>query len=511
MLLRSRSAPLVIRADLQHDPQHSPEPIILEYASRLSTLDICGPSNTLEMFFSNLQPSVGSTTRLRCLRVISTSDPQSTPLWLPRNFLRCKEDAQKLEANLAPVQLHLHGCAFPWDSPSYSNITHLHLANISPLQSPTTEQLLEILVTSPRLETLALVHCSLSSLRGFPVTLPQLTSFVLSTESTAIFILLLHFLRLPDTAMVTVTCKDRPNHAYRLAIHLFCKSSSASQYDTVQIRHQNGLILHLSHSCTSYSRVFRLEMSKWAEGNNIVVATESILDALDFSSVTTLHLAGFESIPRRVGTNGELVCSLLLLYIRMSRYTPRLHTLHIHGSFPPRWLDFMLAEAMLRVGVSHYLSCLGSYQINFIMVGPTWPSLRRLCLHAIDFAAPVVTFRQPDTTPPTLAAVLRALMWARKRGHAPFWRLQLADGCSGLTTTDVSEFEVFVDVDHMQPEGDTASGNATRFMSGLPEQKDSEALREEAIGAFAAMVESIGRIVVQRSTLRADGASASGV
>ncbi|KAF7326384.1 hypothetical protein MVEN_02624800 [Mycena venus] len=166
MLARSKMASLVVRVDLKKDHANSPEPILLEHASRLGTLDICSPQRQLTTFLANLEHA-GAAPRLQNVYVVNTT----------------KDNLEQGMRGTQPgVRLHLEYCAFPWDSEWYSHLTHLHLENINRAQRPTLEAFLAILVGSPNLQTLSVIHCSPTTcLRRLIVELPHLTGLNIKT------------------------------------------------------------------------------------------------------------------------------------------------------------------------------------------------------------------------------------------------------------------------------------------------------------------------------------------
>ncbi|KAJ7066509.1 hypothetical protein C8F01DRAFT_1123527 [Mycena amicta] len=500
MLIRSRSAALIIRADLQQDADNSPEPIVLEHTARLGTLDIRSPSYQLDIFLSNLK-NANDAPRLQSVKFVNT-EVASRPdgFWLPRNLFNRDQVVQDRKSGTWPtLDLHLDGCAFSWDSLWYTQLAHLHLENISPLQRPTTEKFLTILAASPCLQTLTIIHCAPITRRGFQVSLPYLTSFTLKSDSPSTCGRLVGFLKLSPSATVSVNCNIKNNHDCRSAIQGFCASASASSrhYDTVRIHQRDGFLLELTHSCTSYSRKLQIDAIGWSTSTNAVLniasTTDNVLDMLDFSFVTTLHLQGFDVIPQ------DRDDRLLFVYDAMGRCIPRLHTLHLHGGFPVGWLEFLLTQAMLLVGVSHYSSCFNrgfGFGTGLAFRGPdgvlkhAWPTLRRLCLHGVDFvvsgnsksksikrmSVDSLTEKMEAAAIPNRASILRALMWARREGRVPLWRLELADDCKNVTETDLSWFNIFVDVDR--------DGKQVKSASRMDLDWDSS----NAIDIFANMV-----------------------
>ncbi|KAJ7917527.1 hypothetical protein B0H13DRAFT_323967 [Mycena leptocephala] len=395
MLARSKMASLIVRVDLKKDHANSPEPILIENASRLGTLDLRSPQLQLTTFMTNLE-HVGAAPRLEYLKVVNTNSNNlgEGGMWLPTNLFRRMEviESRKAGTQLG-LQLHLERCAFPWDSVWWKCLRHLHLENINPAQRPTMEALLGILVGSPDLETLTIIHCSPTTRHGFTVQLPHLTSLTLQSDSSSMCARLLGFLVIPQSATISASCtgSDTRNSMYQSLISVFSEDLPPDTYDTVHITHKGGLTYSLCHSAhPEWSRKLRVEMPTWPDAN-VLGVTQSVRDNLIFSNVTTLHLQGMHVMPLPEHDPAAVV-SVISFWDTIGRNLPHVRTLHLHKTFPAAWLDFLLTQAMLLVGVSHYRSCfnLPKAQHGLAFRGPdgalthAWPGLRSLALHGID-------------------------------------------------------------------------------------------------------------------------------
>ncbi|KAJ6581652.1 hypothetical protein B0H19DRAFT_515185 [Mycena capillaripes] len=501
MLARSKMASLAVRVDLKKDHANSPEPILLENASRLGTLDLRSPQFQLSTFLANLE-HVDAAPRLQFIKVVNTDldNLGEGGMWLPRNLFRRTEVMQSRKSGTQlGVRLHLECCAFPWDSGWYFHLTHLHLENINPTQRPTMEAFLGILVGSPYLQILTVIHCSPTTRRGFAVDLPHLTALTIKSDSSSTCARMLSYLIIPPSATINASCTVRSNpdsrcylpespifekgltqYRYRHAIFQslipeFSEDAAPTTYDTVRITHKDGFTFSLLHSAVpEWSRKVRLDATTWPP-NNILRATESVRDHLDFSHVTTLHLQGMHNMPHPPDDG------VFALWDTLGRNLRHVETLHLHKSFPGAWLEFLLTQAMLLIGVSHYKSCfnLPKSQHGLAFRDPdgglthAWPALRRLALHGIDLGQDYAAHPSPSP-----ADVLRALLWARREGRTPIWRLEIED-CDNVYTQDLAHFRLFADVVY------DGKGQKRVFKADDGE----ESLRSYSINVFADMIE----------------------
>ncbi|KAF7308410.1 hypothetical protein HMN09_00689800 [Mycena chlorophos] len=505
MLFRSCSAPLVLRADLTIDPEHSPEPIILEHCSRLGTLHIEARRPELVTFMANLEHA-DAAPYLQCLNFVNTDDPTVETLWLPRNLLKRDQTLQDRQGGTwLGVHLRLFGCAFPWNSQWYRDLAHLHLDNVGSFQRPTMEILLGMLAASPRLQTLAMSYSLPVPLtyNGSPVVLSHLTSLLLVDFGSWACPNLLRFLVVPSSAAVFITCLlgsgSRDCHNI---IWTFCDHASLPhRCDTLRIEH-GAMGLRLEYSDSSISSLWRLsiETNDWTS-IDILATTEDIITVAP-PFVRMVHLDGFNRIapPFIPGLR------TFRLYSRLGEWMQFVHTLHIYGGFPTNWLEFMLTQAMLLVGVTHHGSWFSPTDIQFRdtdgVLRHSCPLMRRLCLHGVGFE--LRNFRYPGekskrmeflesdlasagARQPSDASLLSALMWARKEGGSPLWTLELGEGCDGFGTPDISWWNTFVDVSVEM--GCKSDGPASTKPASLGMSWDT--VKEIAVDVFAAMAEHI--------------------
>ncbi|KAJ7180775.1 hypothetical protein C8R46DRAFT_1028211 [Mycena filopes] len=479
MLQRSKQASLAVRVDLGKDPANSPEPILIENASRLGILDLRSPQQLLTTFMANVEHA-DAAPRLQCIKVVNTDTNNlgQGGMWLPPDLFRRTQvlESRKVGAPIG-MRLHLECCAFPWDSGWYFHLTHLHLENLNPAQRPTMEAFLGVLVGSPNLQTLAVIHCSPTTRRGFPVDLPRLTALTLKSDSSSTCARLLGYLLIPPSATVTASCtlKTAPDSRHALYQNLIPEFSDISSYayDTVHLMHKDGLTYSLHHSARpEWSRKLRVDATTWG-APSILRLTETVRDHLDLSRVTTLHLLGMCGLPLPPDE------ATIGLWDTLGRALPRVHTLHLHNTFPTAMVEFLLTQAMLLLGVSHYRSCFNlpkagngvSFRGPDGVLSHAWPELRCLALHNVK-----LNF-ESHTHHPTYAEMLRSLLWARREGGAPIWRLEIED-CHDVFTQDLGHFRLFADVVY------DGKGQKT------PVHKDTDvpSLRAYSVDVFADMI-----------------------
>ncbi|KAJ7255477.1 hypothetical protein B0H12DRAFT_534423 [Mycena haematopus] len=501
MLARSKMASLAVHVDLKKDHANSPEPVLLENASRLGTLNIRSPQNQLTTFLANLEHA-GSAPRLRYIKVVNTDTNNlgEGGMWLPRNLFHRTEVMESRKVGAQPgVRLHLECCAFPWDSGWYFQLTHLHLENINPAQRPTLEAFLAILISSPNLQILTLIHCSPTTYRrGCIVELPRLSALTIKSGSPSTCLNLLGCINIPSSATIDATVKGSYDNHYYPFPGLLCavsRNSSPDMYDTVQIEHRaTSFECSLYHSANpEWSRKLRAD-AVWTY-LNAIHAIRAVRDHLDFSNVTTLHLRGTDCLPpppTSEYSEDVALHSTMALWDTLGRALPGVHTLHLHKSFPALWLEFLLTQAMLLVGVTHYQSCFSvpvlppraadiskAKKRGLPFRDPDgalrhgWPGLRCLSLHKIDFG------EQLNEQPLPCADLLLALLWARREGGAPIWRLEIQN-CTNVSMNDQPYFRFCADVVY--------DGNGQQ----IPDQGvgERESLSSYSIDVFAQMVES---------------------
>ncbi|KAJ7167350.1 hypothetical protein C8R43DRAFT_917591 [Mycena crocata] len=445
MLARSKMTALIVRVDLEKDLENSPEPILLEHAARLATLDVHSPQHLLATFLSNLQHA-DAAPRLQCVKVVNATNDNlgEGGMWLPPDLFRRKQVMQSRKAGVQQeLRLHLERCAFPWESGSwYSHLTHLHLENIHPAQRPGMKAFLSILVGSPALQMLSVLHASPTFGDGFTVDLPLLSALSLKDESLSTCTRLFGLLVIPPSATVKISSirpsPDTEFDTYKTLIPMF-SAASPDTYDTVRLsqRLEQGLAYYLSNSARpDWFRKLGIGASEWP-GNNMFRLTETILSHLDFSNVTTLHLRGMDG---GVLSRSEHA----LLWDTMGHRLVSLRVLHLHNAFPSMLFEFLLTQALLPLGISHYASCFKlpggpSPRAPDGELSYAFPGLQRLALHGLDLEAPAAYNN------PTRADALRALLWARRAGRAAIWQLEITD-CSSVDTRDLGYFGLFADV-----------------------------------------------------------------
>ncbi|KAF7370495.1 hypothetical protein MSAN_00681300 [Mycena sanguinolenta] len=324
------------------------------------------------------------------------------------------------------------------------------------------EILLAILASSPGLQTLSLIYCCPIIGQPFAVELPRLTCLSIKDDPSALC-LLLSCLIFPPSAVISTSCAIYPNQdpeftkalhktVYQDLIPVFSEDLSPDAYDTMRIDYRSGFACSLHHSDRpEWSRNLRIEATNWIHDNALRM-TESVRDYLDCSNITTLHLEGMPSMPFKTWTFDpdqgfhSGFQSALSLWDTMGRNLRQVHTLRLGKSFPDAWLEFMLTQAMLLIGVSHYLSCFNTpaAQRGLAFRGPdgalthAWPALRRLVLQNIDLAILLDRFK------PSCGDMLRALLWARREGKAPIWKLELVE-CAHVSQ-NLAHLRLFADV-----------------------------------------------------------------
>ncbi|KAJ7131988.1 hypothetical protein C8R46DRAFT_1140952 [Mycena filopes] len=450
-LERSKMAALVIRADtrkLAHTGDL--ESLILENIPRLGILELRSSRWYLDDLW-NLLESAGPATRLQCLTIanITPDDPDEGGMWLPSDLFQRSDvnESRRSHRIQRGLRLHLESCAFSWDSAWYSHLTHLHLANISLVQRPTMEMLLSILVGSPALEILTLIHCLpiQTTPHGFRVELPRLSAFTLKGDSPATFPHLMAYLMIPPSATVHVSCSMKTLEDVDVLLGLLADYAkvSPSTYDTVRILHQDGFKYVLLDSARPWwFRRFRIDGKSCQPYATLCPATTGLVERLDVANITTLHLHHFQGLQPSVFEHEVSMWAML------GEQLPHVRTLHLHQTIPAELFEFLLTQAMSFLSLTHFKY----HRYGLARFGArthAWARLQRLCLHDLDLAEdpePAYPQRYMYALPvASRAEMLRALLWARREGGARILELQI-EGCRNVFRGDLRHLRLFADV-----------------------------------------------------------------
>jgi hypothetical protein len=453
-LARSKTVPLVVRADvrkLDASGGQRLDTILLDNISRLGTLEVRSPQGYIVGFLYGDLEYAGAAPQLQSLKVVNT-DEFGDGLWLPMDLFRRSKTVE--ESDKARTQsdlcLHLEGCAFPRDSAWYSHLTHLHLENINSVKRPTMETLLTILVGSPALQMLTLIHCCPTTSDGFPVDLTHLTTLTIRSTFTPTCTDLLKCLILPPSATFNISYNIKTFHETDTSVASLITDfsrTSRTMYDTVRIIHKDGFVYSLLDSARPWwSRRFKIEGKSCQPYPSLCDATRALLNALDFSTVTTLHLHGMQgTLPPPSPHLSVRDTTTGALWAAFAHHLLRVRTLHLHRTVPAEFLDFLLTQAMFVLGLTHW-----NYEAYVLGArGPdgrpvhAWAGLQRICLHGIDLGEVGPRWLEPLRV--TRAEMLRALLWARREGGARIWQVEIEE-CENVLSGDLRHLRVFADV-----------------------------------------------------------------
>ncbi|KAJ7235642.1 hypothetical protein B0H12DRAFT_1141409 [Mycena haematopus] len=483
-LARAKVAPLVIRADVKKLDSNkalsagfpSLKTILLDNISQLGTFEFRASGDRLVEVLYDLDLSDLAAPRLQCLKIVNTDRDEG--LWLPRNLFRRSGDSTKSDTR-AELCFHFDGCAFSWDSAWYSHITHLHLEHITSALRPTMEALLGVLVCSPSLQTLSLIHCCPTTSEGFPVDLPHLSALTIrSTDSMCARIL--KYLVIPPSATLNIICNlktflDNDATMASLIFNFCC--ASPTTYDTVRIIHKDCFAYALLDSARPWwSRRFRIDGKSCQPYPTLCAATRTLITTLDFSQVTTLHLHGLQgALPPKNPLYGATTPTMWLV---LGHALHSVRVLHMHRTVPAEFFDFLLTEAMFILGITHW-----NYDAyGFSRRGEdgrlmhAWGGLQRLALHGLDIGE-IQPRKWLDPMAVTRSEMLRALLWARREGGARIWQLEIED-CRNVLSQDLRHFKLFADVEY--------DGKGSKMMET---DAGYTSLRAYSIDVLARMVE----------------------
>jgi hypothetical protein len=154
MLRRSQNLPIYVVGDLSHP--HSSRVtkaayVALEHLSRIQALHICAPYTRMRGFFSKM---IGPAPLLESLYV-TTYDRDEYGFTLPAHMFR---------GNFPRLRrIYLNRCNLDWDSPQFSNLTHLEVYGSPTPKFVDMSVLLDVLRTIHFLNTLCLEKCDIHS------------------------------------------------------------------------------------------------------------------------------------------------------------------------------------------------------------------------------------------------------------------------------------------------------------------------------------------------------------
>ncbi|KAJ6477658.1 hypothetical protein C8R45DRAFT_1157541 [Mycena sanguinolenta] len=471
-------APLVIRADLNKADGVELKTILRGNIQRLGTLELHFRQARLADFLYDVALIDATAPRLQYLKLVNTTARDGVvPVLLPPDLLSGSDD-KRMADSTAQFSLYLEGCAFGWDSVLYSQITHLHLEDLILALRPTMEELLTILVGSPALQTLSLIHCPPTTFDGFSVDLPHLSALTIRSNSIApTSVQLLTYLILHPSVMIHISLSaetvdddddDDDNDDYDddgipIASLILSFCPFLMTYDTIRVIQEDSFAYYLLDSMRpwwSYRFQFTGGDLEFCE------ATRALINTLDLSTITVLHFVGSTA-----ASTGVVV----------GQHLHRVQTLHLHVTAPASWLDFLFTQAMFVLGFTHWkykehgLSSRGADG----SLTDAWAGLQCLSLHGLDLGHDLRGTSK--SLQPTRSAMLRALLWARREGGTRISQLEI-EGCWNVSNHDLQHFRLFVDLKY--------DGKGLKITT----EEDYESLRSYAIGVLARMLEALNGV-----------------
>jgi hypothetical protein len=251
-------------------------------------------------------------------------------------------------------------------------------------------------------------------------------------------------------------------------------AANLGKFDTIDLTYWEGMKLSfLDSRRPCWFHTLRVESTSWSASSTIS-PLQQILDLVDFSAATSWHLRAVdEMVPKPAPFPGH-DSTFLHAWRRTGRRLYSVNTLHLHFCFPTLWLEFLLAQAMLIMGVNYKLP-VDKFRDDDGTIDYAYPGLRCLVLHRVDLG------ESTDQLEPSPSNMLRALLWARRAGRVPIWRLELND-CTNVFSEDLAYFRFFADV--------VWDGNGE---STTQKEDGKDTLRSYSINVFVNMIES-GRL-----------------
>ncbi|KAF8216559.1 hypothetical protein K438DRAFT_1797457 [Mycena galopus ATCC 62051] len=410
-LARAKDVPLLIRVDLDNNKHLKPQHI-RENIARVGLLDVRGSQGALDTFFIDHVGKI-SAPRLRSLSVANTTE--GDPLWLDAGVFGTEG-----RRNSLPRQLRLEKCALPWNSPWYTNLTDLYLADLHKAHGPTINMLLSVITASPLLQHLTLLDTQtkiddLDMYRDFPLPLPDLRTIHLSGPMSFCAHVLTN-LTFPSIVTVVVASTTHNHLIDTVLSHRdFWQGCRLLRIDATLKDH-----LRIDVSSPWTDKTLQIDVDH--------VGREITLGPLLYTLMTS---------------RGTFIACLTTLDIRNViirvetwRHLCKCHhltTLIIRGTADPLpVLGLLFVRSMRRLGVTfrarpdaesdNDIGDDGAYEELF-------PKLECVHLNDIDCGA-------PETTYPGVTDVLRSLLWARRASRCPIPRVRL-EKCKKVFLQDV--------------------------------------------------------------------------
>ncbi|KAJ7823012.1 hypothetical protein B0H13DRAFT_2126038 [Mycena leptocephala] len=418
-LSRSKMVPLVMRLNLDNNKHFKPCHI-RENIARVGILDVRGSQNALETFFLDDVGNVPAT-RLRSLSVTNTI--LNDPLWLDAMVFHGGDEGR----NHLSRQLRLERCALPWNSPWYSKLTELYLANLHTVQGPAIAMLFSVIIASPLLQHLTLINTKthVGRLeRFFPIPLRDLRTIHLS-EPISVCSQILINLTFPSITTIAVSCLPAPTDKdVWLVQTLLCHRDFCEIYDFLRIEAPTGTSLRITTSSYWTDKTLLVEIYHPEPHLLVEPALQSLVkySGPNFSHITSLHI----NIPFLGIASWQHLCACR-----------NLTTLSLHNNDPLPMLALLLERAMRCIGISirpevgtEHLAPDGACMQIFA-------KLECIALEDVDCGA--------SGSHPAIIDILRSLLWARRAGKCPIPRVRL-DRCKNLFKQDLDHLKFLTDL-----------------------------------------------------------------
>lgn len=206
MLHRSKQRPLTLMVDQNAIGTMF---VLRNHPERVGAIEVSAHQNVLKYLFA-LTGMKSPAPRLRSLKITNTPPSRTHGdhegpdfgFWLNEDMFHRADSLAGGSGRGA--RLHLECCAFPWTSPWYSHLSHLHLQRLSGEYRLAMEDLFAILHRSPKLETLVLIDVGLEGETTEALELCDLRELRLRAPRSSCTHLMQH-LTFPVMALVEIT------------------------------------------------------------------------------------------------------------------------------------------------------------------------------------------------------------------------------------------------------------------------------------------------------------------
>ncbi|KAL0953858.1 hypothetical protein HGRIS_005033 [Hohenbuehelia grisea] len=415
---------------------------------------------TIGLYETELEGFIAQNAQMYSLEALSAYNMRqqsSAGCWLSDKALREQPKALR--------RLYLDRCAFAWDSPIYSSLTHLTLSRISSVQRPSLTALFTLLFPMVHLQHLSILDADPSDTTASTTALPNLPSLrsISLRGCRATCIDILNGLTFPSTASIDVCSIMSGGSSWSTwitysgtyllrAVAVHCKAGPT--LTSMQLVNEaGGMMLRVGTSGTKQATI-RIPYASftWTPITMCALINISLL-AYPLRHITHLELSGVTFYDS--GSESLLLSNRKATWQYLEDLL-HLRVLKLRTTNPMLLLETLFERAMHCVGVCMEPSTKHMHRSGY--QSQLLPALTTI--HLSEFTCLTKTMPQPF-----FMDVLAAFLSARQLGNAPLSRVILTE-CTNLRPSDLARIQAATTVQ----------------WDGLGQQMDSD--HDAAFGTF---------------------------